>query len=382
MRRLHYIIIAALFILAGCSSSKDYLSRGDDDKTLFDAIKALSKKNSDTAAARAIPVLYNAARERHLAKIRNYTNSNNLSRWEKIIDEYSTLLKMQEAISQSPAAPAMVQTENFRDSLEISKQSAAADYYQAGMEKLYQGQRSTAKEAYNYFKKADKIIPSYRDAKAKMTEAYQSAIVLVQINPITDNSFYYQNNWSSFNNNYNNLQFQLNLVRELGAADASRYPARFYTEDQALQQNIAPQLLVNITLRNIDMPYPSKQYYTRRSSAQVMVGQDTSGRTIYETVYAQVNITRESFTSRIEMALEVTEADTRKSVTNRTYYEDYSWQEESATYSGDQRALSDSDWSLVNNSRYNQPRQDEVMRELYRRIYPRVRDGISSAVNW
>lgn len=368
--------------MASCRSSRDYLSRSGDDKAVTDAVKALDKKADDSSAANAVPLLYEAALQKHLGNIHSYHSSNVLSRWDKIIAEYSALQKLYETVTQSAAARQLVNARSFADSLEVSKQSAAADYYQAATEKLDQGLRASAKEAYNYYKKADKIIPGYRDSRTKMATAFEAATWNVLVNPITDNSFYYSSGWNNFNNNYINQQFQQNLVRDLGGKDASRYPARFYTDWQISQENIRPDVIVNITLRNLDEPRPSTQNLSQNRMSRVVVGYDTAGHEIYQNVYARLNIVRQSITARIEMSVEITESDTRKTISNRSYTEDYSWQEEHASYSGDERALTDNDWRIINNSRYTEPRQEEVMAELYRRIYPRVKDGIAGAVNW
>jgi hypothetical protein len=47
----------------------------------------------------------------------------------------------------------------------------------------------------------------------------------------------------------------------------------------------------------------------------------------------------------------------------------HGWQTEFATYTGDERALSQNDRELLNrNPNYNIPSEDEIMRELYRQI--------------
>ena len=93
MKYIFYTILS-LFILAGCKTSKDYLSRSDNDNTLFDAIKTLKKRSSDTSALNALPVLYNMAQQRNLRKINSYSSSKELTRWDKMIDAYSTLQEM------------------------------------------------------------------------------------------------------------------------------------------------------------------------------------------------------------------------------------------------------------------------------------------------
>jgi hypothetical protein len=55
MKYILYTIIS-IWVLAGCKSSKNYLSRTDNDKTVFEAIKIIKKHNSDTGALHALPI--------------------------------------------------------------------------------------------------------------------------------------------------------------------------------------------------------------------------------------------------------------------------------------------------------------------------------------
>lgn len=61
--------------------------------------------------------------------------------------------------------------------------------------------RDNAK-TYTAFKKAGKFVPDYKDAKSKMDEAYQHAIVNVQVNPVQDNSFFFNTGWGNYGYNY------------------------------------------------------------------------------------------------------------------------------------------------------------------------------------
>ena len=67
--------------------------------------------------------------------------------------------------------------------------------------------RENAKKAYGYFKKADKFVPGYKDAIAKSDQAYESAIVNVIINPIQDNSYYFNSSWGNTGYNFSNEHY-------------------------------------------------------------------------------------------------------------------------------------------------------------------------------
>jgi hypothetical protein len=372
----------SLVILASCKITKDYLSRSDNDNTLFDAVKTLKKHSSDTSALNALPVLYNTAQQRNLRKISGYSSSKELTRWDKMIDAYSTLQEMYDAIIEVDVASRLVTPVNYQQTIYDLKKQAAADYYEEAAYFLNRPGRDDAKKAYNYFKKADKLVPGYEDTREKMDEAYQHAIVNVVINPVQDNSYFFNTGWGNYGYNYSNEYFQQTLVRELKGINSSRYPARFYTDWEARRDNVQPDWEVNLTLRNMYIPRPQTSTYTRNASQQVETGRDTSGKTVYRTVYATVNISRQSFTARADMEINISDIATHKNIVYNTFSEDYRWEEEHATYSGDSRALSSNDWALINNSYYNEPRKEDVLNELYRKLYPQVKNKISYAVDW
>lgn len=86
------------------------------------------------------------------------------------------------------------------------------------------------------------------------------------------------------------MNIQQNLVRELGGRNSSRYPARFYTDWEARRDNVQPDWVVDLTLRNIYIPRPQSYGYSRNVSKQIESGRDTSGKPVYQTVYATINI--------------------------------------------------------------------------------------------
>ncbi|MEJ7588277.1 MAG: hypothetical protein WKI04_12020 [Ferruginibacter sp.] len=371
-----------LMILYSCAGTKrNYLERNDADKALRDAVKQLSKEPSNDNAKNALPVLYARITQHHLLNIKSLANEKDLSRWEKIIAEYDALQTAYENIITSPAAFKLVTPENYNTQLLDAKHSAAAAHYDYGQEMFSVPGRSNAKYAFIHFRNAEKFIPEFRDAKIMMNRSYENSIVNVIINPVQDNSFFFNSGWGNTGYNYSNEYFQQTLVRELGK-DNQRYPARFYTEWEARRENIKPDWLVTLSLRNMDIPYPITNNYSRNTSAQVQVGTDTSGRPIYNNVYATVNISRTGFTARGNMEVLIKDLATQKDISYRTFSDDYRWEEERATYTGDSRALTGRDWQLINNQYYSTPRKEDVLNELYKRIYPQVKNNIIYTVDW
>ncbi len=382
MKRIFYLI-AVITLLAACRSSKDYLERSDGDKALLDAVKKLNKSPGDADATRALPILYTDAQKRHLDKISSLSARQEANRWNAILSEYYVLQNMYEAIINSNAAAKLVRPADYQKDIYDAQQSGAEAYYQEGISYMALEGRQDAQDAYHAFNAAIKLVPNYKDAKLKMDEAYERTVVAVVINPITDNSFVFNSGLGNTGYNYSNEYFQQNLIRELGGNNANRYPARFYADWEARRENITPDWVVNITLRNVDLPRPSTYQNTRNVSKQIENGRDSSGKTIYLTVYATVTTYQQSFTARADMDVDIDEVATRKNIAYNSYREQYIWQDAYATFTGDRRALSNEDLNLINNRNFNtQPRREEVLSELFRKLYPQVRNRIANSVDW
>jgi hypothetical protein len=374
-------VITTLLVLASCKTSKDYLSRSQDDKTLFDIVKQLNKHSDDENAKLALPQVYFALQQKHLKNIERYNTGKDLNRWDKIASAYKALQNMYDAIDNSAASTGLIKAVNYEKEITAVKETAAEDYYQTGLAYFEKNNREDARKAYTHFKKADGWVKGYKDATAKMNDAFDNSIILVQINPVQDNSFFFNTGWGNTGYNFSNEYFQQNLIRDLGGIYASRYPAKFYSEWEARREAIKPDWVVDLVLRDIDIPRPVSYSYSRNRSKQVEAGRDTSGKVIYQTVYATVNIERQSLTARGQMDVNITDVANRKSIAYNSYSDTYNWQQEVATYTGDRRALTSNDLALINNN-YNLPRKEDILNELYRNIYPHVKNKISNEVDW
>ncbi len=379
MKSIFYTItLIALF--SACKSSKDYLSRSDGDKALFDAVKKLNKKPSDEEALRALPLLYDRAQQYHTGKISKYTQSSAIGRWDNILSAYTILQNMYDVIIANPSALKMVRPADYRDSIGRCRENAAEAYYQYALSLEANPSREQAILAYKAYRKAAQYIPGYKDTRTRIDAVYEQTIVDVVINPVQQRHAAFN---TGFAYNYNNEYFQQTLVRELGYNHNRPSQARFYTDRDALARNIQPDWLVDLVLRRIDMPGPATTQSARNLSREIEAGKDSTGKQLYQTVTATLTIYRQSFSARATMEVSITDIRTRKSIAFNNYDEDYQWQEEYATYSGDRRALGNSDWDLVNNAGFrNTPSREQVINELYRKLYPRIKSRISYAVEW
>lgn len=380
-----YILLFSIpFLLAGlfsCRSSKPYLERSNEYKALLDAVAQLSKNTSDEKALEAVPVLYKQVQENKLKQIKDLSASPDLGKFDKTLLLYNELQDAYQAIISTPSAFRLLSPVSYSSQIFETQQEAAESYYLAGKQELNKGSREASKKAFTYFGKAEKFVTNYKDARALKEQAYENALINVVINPVRDNSYFSNQTWSN-GLSYSNDYFQRSLVRDLNALNRNYYPSAFYTDWDARSQNIRPDWAVDLVMRNIIMPYnPSDYRYKRDRSAQIEIGKDTAGRPVYRTVYATLNITRSTMIARAEMEVRIDDLNNNQSIRRRTFQEEYRWQSERATYSGDSRALSASDWELINNV-YHQPQRDYLLEELYKKIYPQVKSYLTNSVSW
>lgn len=365
----------------GCKTSKEYLERSNEYKALQDAVKQLGKNNDDEKAKEAIPVLYKQVSENRLKQIADLNSSPDLSRYDKTIKLYTELEDLYQAIIITPAAFRLVNPASYSSQIFETREAAAEAYYISGKNELIKSDRSDIKKAYNYFTKADTYVPNYKDAKLLKGDAYNKAMIYVVINQVRDNAYFSNQTWNS-GLSYSNEYFQRSLVRDLNSLNHNYYPSQFFTDWDARSKNINPEWTVDLLVQNIIMPYSPTDYrYRSNRSAQIEIGRDTSGNPSYKTVYATLNITRSTMIARADMDVVINNTATGQSIRRRTFRDEYRWQTERATYTGDSRALNPSDWDLIN-SGYHQPQRDYLLEELYKRIYPQVKNYLTTSVSW
>jgi hypothetical protein len=360
-----------------CRSSKDYLERSNPDKSLQDAVKKLCKDANNAKATEAIPILYANIKARRLDKIELYKTSKELSRWDNILQEYQGLQNAYDVIMSCPAAFKLVTPQSFNANIVETNQLAAQEYYNYGNSFLSASGKENARVAYKYFLRCDRYSPGFKDVREKIQLAFKNATVVVVINPVDDGSFFYNNGWGNYGANYNNEYFQLKLLRDLSINN--RYPAIFYTDWEIKRERVSPDWAVDLRLRNIETPRPKEDFATRNVHTDIKVGKDSTGKPIYKTVYATLQVTKSHFIAWGEMEVNMRDLFNRKSFGYRMFKESFRWEQETATYSGDSRALSNKDWELVNN-KISVPRKEEVLNELYKKIYPQVLNHIQYAV--
>jgi hypothetical protein len=378
-----YLYIIAVIVFSACGGGKK-IYKTTEDRTLIKTIKDLDKNPDNSELRSALAELYKQAAQSHLDKIDVYNKSEGLEKWDKVITEYQALRSLSETVNSSPTAQKILNVPSYVKELETARQDAASAYYDSGLAEISRDDRESCRAAWYDFRKADQLVPGFKNAKQQMAATFQKGTINIIVNPVRDNSYFYSNmGRNSYGNSFNNDMFQRDLVRDFMGYSTNRIlPAKFYTDWDIISTQIKPDWEIDLIWASLDVPRPFSKQYTREASKQIVIGTDTSGNKVYKTVTASLYITKRYFTATGDMDLRITEATSGQILVSQRFTNSYTWQEETATYSGDSRALEKKDWDLINNRNGHIPSSAEVLEEIQRRIYPQVKNRIYEAVRW
>ena len=93
-------------------------------------------------------------------------------------------------VHRAPRRSSAIQKKYYK-TVDRIKPNAAEEQYSAGMYQLSIANRKNAKRAYNYFLKADKFIPGYKDVEQMIDEAYHRSIlhVVANLKPVQSRTY-------------------------------------------------------------------------------------------------------------------------------------------------------------------------------------------------
>ncbi len=381
--KAYMFLFMTLLIVSSCSSSRNSIATTQEDKALLSVVKKFDRKSTNIDLKESVSALYNEAAKIHLDKIDVYGTLQDASRWDKLLGEYNALQHLTDIINQSSSAKKLINPPSFIPRIEALKIDAGEDFYAMGQDYMTDSQKISYQAAYHAFEKALQYSPGYKDAAQQKERAYQRGLITVIVNPVSDNSFYYNNiGYNRYGNSFNNDYMQRNLVNDLGGSYSRSGPARFYSNWDARRSEIVPDMVVDLTWVNLDIPQPFTSNYSRNVNKQIQIGTDTSGHALYQTVTGTLYIAKHYFTASGDLETRITDVNSQELLGLRRFNSQFNWEQETATYRGDRRALSGYELSIISNSRWQVPSKDQILDELYQRMYPQVKNEIYNTVRW
>lgn len=366
-------------LLYSCSNSSPLSNLYTfEDKTVFELIEKLNKNPSDHASADLLPKAYKAAadkrKEINQANIKGGTVGD---RYMQVNQELQVMAEMYKAIKSSPAASKIIPDPwDPTRALQSTREKAAKEYYAQGVEYLNYNNRQYALKAYDYLKKADNAYPGYQDVRMLMNEAVEKGTLKVVVSPVNYNRY----SWSYWGFQEDYLQQQ--MVRDLNSG--SFRDVRFFSDRDASLRRINADRYVEMNFTDLYVGTVAIDRYNIKRSTQIQIGTTKSipAKPVYQTVYATVSVTRSILQSNATLECRIYDITSNRNILYDRFPDRYTWEEKTATYRGDSRALTQEDLAMINNRNNRPPSRNEIADRLIKNCYGLLLSRIRSGVNF
>lgn len=325
------LVIILMFFVASCVSSQKAFNNGDYDKAVYKSVNSLQRKSNNPKEAETLKRAYSSAIETHQKNIEEAKLSDNVLRWEVIIQEYAALNNLTAEIRKCPACLSVVSiSDKYITELADAKLKAADVRYARGIKLLAERNRESAKQAYEDFGRAEQLSPGYKDAKAKIEDAYFAAILKIVVEPAEVNRGTYE---------LSNEYFQTKIMEYLEKYE-NRTFMKFYSTTDAKSQGLVPDQVLTFKFDDfvVGQTY-TKEKIEEVSRDSVKLGTSKAGVAYYGTVKAKVSVFEKTVTSSGILDFRVKDWRTKDIITQEKMPGTYVWQEKWGSYQGDERAL-------------------------------------------
>jgi len=165
MKRITYLLLAA-FLFTSCVSSVNYLQRGDYDAAIRKSAKVLIKKPHKTKEIDVLQKAYTLANQRDQEAIDRLKLSGQPDIYDEVLYYYNRMNGRQEVVERLPQqllSQINFQHVDYSRTLAESKKKAAAFFYAHAVALLEDGDKCSARDAYNELITVKEYYPVYRD---------------------------------------------------------------------------------------------------------------------------------------------------------------------------------------------------------------------------
>jgi len=368
------LILIVLVALASCKSASKLYEKGDYDEAVTVAAKKLQKDPNDSKLRRIIQDAYRFAVNDHESRIRSISETSGDSKWEQLYNEYADLQKLYNAIYRSPSVYELVMPTDYTSYLNTYAEKAADVHYQRGVDLMdHAGNKEDFRSAYREFQAAARFKSGDVDINKMLHDSYEAALTRVVIMPVDDYAHQY-GSYSSYPsyNNYGSSGFdENNLVQKLQWNTSNEF-VKFYSSWDANRMDMVPDEIMEMHFSRMNIGGLRDQTTSRDVYKDVVVKEtvykpDSIVRE-YAKVKAKITTTRRTMLSEGGLSVNIRDNNGHW-LWNDNIHSDYNWNVEFSNYTGDERALSETDKQLLNRQQQNAPDQYEVVRCIKENIY-------------
>ncbi|TKC00530.1 hypothetical protein [Pedobacter cryophilus] len=357
-------------VSVSCSSGKKSLQNGNYDQAVYTAVNRLKSNPNKGKAIATLQKGYDYALDKHLSNIKDIKLTDDLFKWEQVINEYQSINNLALAISNCPACmDAIPQPQKFIAEVSDAKYFAAEARYDKGKKLLSQNNKAAAKEAYFNFERAEQLYPDFKDAQEMIDNAYWAALTRVLVEPAQVNSRFYK---------LSNEYFQ-NKVNEFMKNYEAKSFVRFYTPDEAKLVKVKFDQILSLNFDDfvVGQTYLKERIEDiKRDSIKIGETKDSLKKPIYTTAKGKLTTFEKTITSSGLLDFKIIDIATNKVVNQEKMPGTFIWKDVWGTYRGDERALTNDDKALLKRRESIPPAPQDLFIEFTKPIYDQLTNKV------
>ena len=339
MKQNYLLIISLTLFLASCATGKKQLEQGNYNLAVYQSVKKLQQKPGHEKASMVLPIAYELAVKERLRKVQYYDNSNERYKWVKMAEEYEEIQRMNNAIMRYPNYPDLLELVDVSQELIKTRQEASKSFYSRGVELMEINDMSASRQAYHEFQSALSYDPGNTVIEQRIAEAREAGTLNLAL---------------EFPSNETNAY--LIPTTDLYYAVINEARARNFTFLRVVDPNdvrFEPHQILRMNLDNISIGQVFvRQEIEQVSKDSVKLGEVQINDSTRMPVYGEVKATIRTYTKTLNSSgiLMLQRIDALSgSVLNQTRIPaSYNWTSQWADFRGDERALNNHDWDMVN----------------------------------
>lgn len=356
------VLIISLSFFVGCNSSERLLQKGQYERAIEKSVKKLRKKPNNDKELYVLKEAYLKANSFDMDQIEFLEREGREENYVRIYQLYERLDNRQDKIKTLPT----VLMDEFRlvdydEQLIASKEQAAEISYDKGLQFLEDGGRENARRAYYEFERVKNIYSDYRDVNEMLSESRY--LGTNQVLFITENN--------------SEVVLPARFERELkkiGLSDLNdRWIQYSVSEDEDVQYDYFVALNINdidVTPERMEREKITEEKEIQDGTKYVLdergnVKKDSLGNDIREpnfiTVSAEISKVRQVKEAIVGGTLDYIDLRTDQLVKTERIGITAVFEHFSASYSGDERALSDESKEMLSSEMISFPSNEAML---------------------
>lgn len=356
------VLIISLSFFVGCNSSERLLQKGQYERAIEKSVKKLRKKPNNDKELYVLKEAYLKANSFDMDQIEFLEREGREENYVRIFQLYERLDNRQDKIKTLPT----VLMNEFRlidydEQLIASKEQAAEISYKKGLQFLDAGGRENARRAYYEFERVKNIYTDYRDVNEMLRESRY--LGTNQVLFITENN--------------SEVVLPARFERELkkiGLSDLNdRWIQYSVSEDEDVQYDYFVALNINdidVTPERLEREKVTEEKEIQDGTKYVLdergnVKKDSLGNDIREpnfiTVSAEISKVRQVKEAIVGGTLDYIDLRTDQLVKTERIGITAVFEHFSASYSGDERALSDESKEMLSSEMISFPSNEAML---------------------